>query len=79
MNETETCANSDENLTQPRSVFDLKTMRATLLTLRDAHGPESAIGYHCSNLVELLQLPELPRDLIRRQLKGLDRLRAGLQ
>lgn len=53
---------------------DLGTMRANLIAQRKEYGSESAVGHHCSNLIELLQLPELPRDLIRRQLKGLQRL-----
>lgn len=53
------------------------TMRANLMVRRNKHGAESAIGHHCSNLIELLQLPELPRDLIRRQLDGLARLTAA--
>lgn len=54
------------------------TMRSNLMAQRAAAGAESAIGHHCSNLIELLQLPELPTHLIRRQLDGLDRLTAQL-
>ncbi len=78
-NDARTCQPNGTRLTQPRSPDVLAKTRRDLIALRRAHGADSAIGHRCSNLVELLQLPELPKDLIQRQMNDLARLRAGLQ
>lgn len=59
--------------------FSVKAARRDLMAVRAAHGADSAIGHRCSNLVELLQMPELPKRLIEKQMNDLARLRAGLQ
>lgn len=69
----------DTSVTQPRSVFDLKTTRRGLIALRNAHGADTPIGHRCSNLVELLQMPELATGLIQRQMADLERLRRTFQ
>jgi hypothetical protein len=58
---------------------DLENTRRDLIALRVAHGADSPVGHRCSNIIELLQTPELPKDLIARQMTDLARLRAGLQ
>jgi hypothetical protein len=35
--------------------FDLDKARSDLMTLRNKHGAETAIGHRCSNLLEQLQ------------------------
>lgn len=45
-----------------------------LFALREKHGPTSPIGHRCSNIAELLKMPELPTHLIRRQMDDLQRL-----
>lgn len=61
---------------------------ADLHALRRRHGPTSAIGYHCSNLAEIIPAYQVADDplkrlflaaSIRRQMTGLTRLRADLQ
>lgn len=42
--------------------------------LRRKHGPTSPIGHRCSNIAELLKMPELPTHLIRRQMDDLQQL-----
>ena len=79
VNATGTCQEIDAPLTQPSSRTVLEQTRRDLIVMREAHGADSPIGYRCSNIVELLQTPELPKDLIQRQMADLARLRAGLQ
>lgn len=57
----------------------LEDARRDLIALREAHGADTPIGHRCSNIVELLRTPDLPRDLIQRQMSDLARLRAGMQ
>jgi hypothetical protein len=35
--------------------FDLDKARSDLMTLRNKHGADTAIGHRCSNLIEQLQ------------------------
>lgn len=58
---------------------DLENTRRDLIALRVAHGANSPVGYRCSNIIELLQTPELPKSLIARQMNDLARLRADAQ
>lgn len=51
---------------------------AGLLNLRAAHGADTPVGYRCSNLAELLQIPNPPKHLVERQMNDLVRLRAGV-
>lgn len=53
---------------------DLENTRGTLDALRRKHGATSPIGHRCSNIAELLKMPELPTHLIRRQMDDLQRL-----
>lgn len=79
MNESGTDQKIDTPLTQADSRNVLEKTRRDLIVMREAFGADSAIGHRCSNIVELLQMPELPRDLLKRQMTDLARLRAGLQ
>jgi hypothetical protein len=54
-----------------------KGIRSDLDALRLKHGAKSPIGHRCSNIAELLKLPEMPTDLIRRQMDDLQRLLAA--
>lgn len=45
-----------------------------LRELRSKHGATSPIGHRCSNIAELLKMPELPTHLICRQMDDLQRL-----
>lgn len=51
--------------------------RRDLIALRDAHGADSPIGHRCSNIVELLQMPEVPKFQLARQMADLQRLMAA--
>ncbi len=74
MNEDRTCANMDANLTQPGSRDVLERTRRDLIVMRNKHGATSAIGLRCSNIVELIQVPELPKGMLERQMADLQRL-----
>lgn len=56
--------------------LDLENTRRDLISLRVKHGAASPIGHRCSNIVELLQQPNLPADLIKRQMAELQKLLA---
>lgn len=58
---------------------EAKATIANLINLRDAHGANTPVGYRCSNLAELLQIPKPPAHLVQRQMNDLARLRAELQ
>jgi hypothetical protein len=66
-------------LTQPSSRTVLEQTRRDLIVMREAYGADTPVGHRCSNIVELLQMPELPKALLARQMADLARLRAGLQ
>ena len=70
MNTTGTCTKIDTPLTQDRS----RDVRRGLIALRVKYGAHTAIGHRCSNLVELLRLPELPTAHIKRQMDELEAL-----
>jgi hypothetical protein len=57
----------------------LEDTRRDLIALRLAHGADTPIGHRCSNIIELIQEPEPPRNLIRIQMNDLAKLMAGLQ
>jgi hypothetical protein len=69
----------DTPLTQPGSRGVLEQTRRDLIVMREAYGADTPVGHRCSNIVELLQMPELPKALLARQMADLARLRAGLQ
>ena len=76
VNTTGTCKEIDTPLTQPSSRTVLEQTRRDLIVMRDAHGAESPVGYRCSNIVELIQMPEVPRFQLERQMSDLQRLLA---
>lgn len=78
-NNPETSASVGAELTQPGSRSVLEQTRRDLIVMREAYGADTPVGHRCSNIVELLQIPELPKDLLQRQMTDLARLRAGLQ
>lgn len=78
-NNPETSDPVGAELTQPRSRDVLEQTRRDLIALRVKHGATSPIGCRCSNIVELLQVPELPRYLIARQMADLARLTRAFQ
>jgi hypothetical protein len=57
----------------------LEDTRRDLIALRLAHGADTPIGHRCSNIIELIQEPKPPRNLIRIQMNDLAKLMAGLQ
>jgi hypothetical protein len=57
----------------------LEDARRDLIVMRDAYGADSPIGHRCSNIVELIQAPELPSFLIQRQMADLQRLLQAVQ
>ena len=79
VNASGTSGKIDTPLTQEDSRNVLEKTRRDLIVMREAYGADSAVGHRCSNIVELLQMPELPRYLLKRQMTDLARLRAGLQ
>jgi hypothetical protein len=68
-----TCQEIDAPLTRPGS---RDVLRRELILMRNKHGATSPIGCRCSNIVELLQMPEVPRFQIERQMSDLQRLLA---
>lgn len=54
-------------------------VRRGLIALRLKHGATSPIGCRCSNIVELIQVPEVPKFQIERQMADLQRLLDGSQ
>lgn len=78
-NDPRTGSASDTPATHGSSRTVLEQTRRDLIVMREAYGADSPVGHRCSNIVELLQMPELPKDLLRRQMIDLARLRAGLQ
>jgi hypothetical protein len=52
------------------------TQAGSLDVLRRKHGPTSAIGHRCSNILELMQMPELPQAQYDRQMADLQQLLA---
>ncbi|MFA5951540.1 MAG: hypothetical protein WC807_14775 [Hyphomicrobium sp.] len=65
---------------KPKENFEprphLEDTRRDLIALRVKHGADSDIGHGCSNIIELIQQPELPSKLIQYQTERLARLLA---
>jgi hypothetical protein len=89
-NDAGTCALRDTQGTQPRSadVHAITAMRADLLDMSKRHGPDTAIGHRCTNMVEQLNAYGRLRDegvrarlekSIRRQWADLVGLTGGVQ
>jgi hypothetical protein len=75
-NEMGTVSNIDVGLTHVSSRDVLEKTRRDLIVMREAYGADSAVGHRCSNIVELLQMPELPKALLARQMSDLQQLLA---
>lgn len=73
-NDVGTVSNIDAGLTQPSS---RDVLRRELILVRNKHGATSPIGCRCSNIVELIQMPEVPRFQLERQMADLQRLLAA--
>jgi hypothetical protein len=58
-------------------VTNFDDTRRDLIALRVKHGATSPIGCRCSNIVELIQVPEVPRVQLDRQMADLQRLLAA--
>jgi len=56
---------------------DFEDTRRDLIALRVKHGANTPIGHRCSNIIELIQQPELPTHLIQRQMAELTELRTS--
>jgi hypothetical protein len=69
-----TNAKSDTPLTQAGSGSVLDQTRRNLIALRVKHGAETPVGRRCSNLIELIQCPEIPHHQVTRQMDDLQRL-----
>lgn len=69
----------DAPLTQSCSRDVLQQTYRELMALRVKHGAGTPIGYRCSNIMELLQMPELPKALLARQMADLARLTSAIQ
>jgi hypothetical protein len=78
-NDSRTCRPTGTRLTQASSRTVLEDARRDLIVMRDAHGADSPIGHRCSNIVELIQMRNPPRDLVQRQTADLARLRREFQ
>lgn len=79
VNDPRTGSASDTPATHQGSRAVLEQTRRDLIVMREAHGADSAIGHRCSNIVELLQMPELPKALLARQMADLARLTSAIQ
>lgn len=77
VNGTRTNLHFGTQLTHGRSWDVLKQTYRDLMALRVKHGPGTPIGYRCSNIMELLQVPEVPTALLARQMADLQRLLAA--
>lgn len=77
MNDSGTSGSIDAGLTQVGSRYVLEQTRRDLIALRNKHGADSPIGHRCSNIIELIQEPELPKALLVRQMGDLRRLLAA--
>lgn len=76
VNVTGTDRKIDTPLTQAGSRGVLEQTRRDLIVMRNKHGATSPIGCRCSNIIELIQVPELPRLQLERQMADLQRLLA---
>jgi hypothetical protein len=54
-------------------------VRRDLIALRVKYGATSPIGCRCSNIVELIQVPEVPKFQLERQMADLQRLLHDVQ
>jgi hypothetical protein len=75
----ENIMNIHETFGRSLTVVLPEDVRRDLIALRVKHGPLSAIGCRCSNIVELIQLPEVPKFQLERQMADLQRLLHDVQ
>ena len=64
----------DAWLTRSCSQDVLSQTYRDLMALRVKHGAGTPIGHRCSNIVELIQAPEVPKFQLERQMADLQRL-----
>lgn len=76
VNDTGTCQEIDTPLAQSGSRTVLEKTRRDLIVMRNKHGAASPIGRRCSNIIELIQAPEVPKVFLVRQMADLERLLA---
>ena len=76
MNDSGTGEKIDAPLTHSGS---RDVLRRELILMRNKHGATSPIGARCSNIVELIQVPEVPKFQIERQMADLQRLLHDVQ
>ena len=79
VNDSGTGSGSDTPLTQQSSRDVLEQVRRDLIALRVKHGATSPIGCMCSNIIELIQAPEVPKVFLERQMADLQRLLAATE
>lgn len=66
------------NDSRTSGAFDTRlTQAGSLDVLRRKHDANSAIGHRCSNILELIQMPELPQAQYDRQMADLRKLLAA--
>jgi hypothetical protein len=76
-NDSATSSPTNTGLAQPSSRTVLEQTRRDLIVMRAKHGADSPIGCRCSNIVELIQMPEVSAALVARQMADLQRLLAA--
>lgn len=64
---------------KPHRDLPIEVTVRELINLRNKHGADSPIGHRCSNLIELIQMPELATWLTQRQMADLARLMSDHQ
>jgi hypothetical protein len=79
VNGTRTDRKIDTPLTRSCSRTVLEQTRRDLIVMRAKHGATSPIGCRCSNIVELIQVPEVPKFQLERQMADLQRLLQAAQ
>lgn len=68
---------SNDVLQKPHRDLPIEVTVRELTVLRNKHGARTPVGYRCSNIMELIQLPEVPRVQLARQVADLQRLLAA--
>ena len=79
VNDPRTVAAPDTPATHGSSRTVLEQTRRDLIVMRVKHGATSPIGCRCSNIIELIQAPEVPKVFLERQMADLQRLLAATE